>query len=83
MRRKEREKTVSLIDSLEHYDITRSIAERAGMLRREWAQRGRTLPLADLLIAAVAITHGLLLVTDNEKDFPMRELRLHRLDDGT
>jgi len=32
--------------------------------------------LPDLTIAAVAITNGLRLATDNPKDFPMPELRL-------
>lgn len=80
MRARERERTVALLDTLEHYDINRPVAERAGQLRREWALRGKTLPLADLLIAAVALSHGLVLVTDNAKDFPMKELRLYRLE---
>ncbi len=79
MKAKEREETVALLDSLEHYDITRPIAERAGLLRRDWSAQGKTLALADLLIASVALTHGLILITDNTKDFPMEELRLHDL----
>ena len=77
MRPKEREATVTLLDSLEHYDITRPIAERAGLLRREWSARGKTLALPDLLIASVALSHGLILITDNSKDFPMKELQVH------
>ena len=77
MKAKEREETVALLDSLEHYDITRPIAERAGLLRQDWSAHGRTLALADLLIASVALTQGLILITDNTKDFPMEELRLH------
>lgn len=80
MKPRERERTVALLDSLEHYDITRPIAERAGQLRREWAARGRTLALADLLIASVAMTHGLVFITDNERDFPMKELRRLKLE---
>jgi predicted nucleic acid-binding protein len=81
MRPKEQGATVALLDSLEIVDVTRPIAERAGLLRREWASRGRTLSLPDLLIAASAIHHGLVLVTDNVKDFPMRNLRLGRLEE--
>jgi predicted nucleic acid-binding protein len=77
MKAKEREETVALLDSLEHYDITRPIAERAGLLRWDWSAHGRTLTLADLLIASVALTQGLILITDNTKDFPMEELRVH------
>ena len=77
MRSKERRPTVALLASLEHYDITRDIAEKAGALRREWATRGRTLTLPDCLIAAAALTHDLVLVTDNAKDFPMPGLLRH------
>jgi predicted nucleic acid-binding protein len=76
MRPKERPTTLKLLDSLEHYDITRPVAERAGLLRQEWSRRGLTLTIADLLIASVALEHGLILVTDNLKDFPMRDLRM-------
>ncbi len=74
---KEREATVALLDSLEHYDITRPVAERAGLLRREWSARGKTIALPDLLIASVALTHGLIFVTDNGRGFPMKDLQLH------
>jgi predicted nucleic acid-binding protein len=33
----------------------------------------------DVTIAAVALTHGLTLLTDNRKDFPMPELALYSL----
>lgn len=82
MRSKERRPTVALLASLEHYDITRDIAEKAGTLRREWATRGRTLTLPDCLIAATALTHDLVLMTDNAKDFPMPGL-LRRTPDAT
>jgi tRNA(fMet)-specific endonuclease VapC len=77
MRPRERAATAALLDSLETYDVTRPIAERAGLLRRTWAARGRTLALIDLLIASTALDLGLVLVTDNTRDFPMKELQLH------
>jgi predicted nucleic acid-binding protein len=40
---------------------------------------GQTLTLDDTLIASTAITHRLILVTDNRKDFPMPELNLYPL----
>jgi len=79
MRQKERAATVALLDSLEHFDVTRPIAEKAGLLRAEWAAKGRTFSLPDLLIAATAIMQGLLLITDNLRDFPMKELQIHQL----
>lgn len=77
MRPRERAATETLLDSLETYDVTRQIAERAGLLRRTWAARGKTLALADLLIASTGIGLGLVLVTDNTRDFPMKELQLY------
>ena len=59
--------------------MTWEIAKYAGALYREWRQKGLTLALPDLTIAAVAISYGLQLATDNPKDFPMRELRLYPL----
>lgn len=59
------------------YDITPEVARRAGRLRFEWARKGVTLALADALIASVALSYDLFLVTDNVRDFPMPELRLH------
>lgn len=50
-------------------DITPAIARYAGALRGRLAARGKTRTQADMLIAATAIVHGLILVTRNAKDF--------------
>src|SRR5664279_3502667 len=76
MRPKEREATDSFLHNLEYYDVTWKIAARAGALRYTWARKGHTLSLPDVTIAAVAIEHGLILLTDNPRHFPMPELRL-------
>jgi predicted nucleic acid-binding protein len=57
----------------------RSAARLAGELRQEWARKGKTFLLADMIIAAVCLTGGLTLVTDNRKDFAMPGLTLHPL----
>jgi predicted nucleic acid-binding protein len=49
---------------------------QAGVWRREYARRGRTLAQADCLVAAAARAIGGRLATGNPKDFPMRELRV-------
>ncbi len=49
--------------------VTRAVAERWGVLDGERQLLGRPLPMADGLIAATALEHGLTLVTRNEKDF--------------
>lgn len=79
MRSHEAERTEELLGSLEFYPVTSQIAQYAGELYREWRQKGMTLALPDLTIAAVAIGNSLLLATDNPKDFPMQELRLYPL----
>jgi predicted nucleic acid-binding protein len=61
------------------YEITPEIARLAGDLKNSWAARGRTFSLLDMMIAATAMVHDLILVTANVKDFPMPELRLHPL----
>ncbi len=71
MRPKERAATDSFLQNLEYYDVTWKIAERAGRLRYDWARKGHTLSLADVTIAAVAMEHGLILLTDNPRHFPM------------
>lgn len=76
MRPHEEAKTDSLIGSLQYFAVTQAIAKHAGRLKYEWAHRGVTLSTADTTIAAVALTHTLILLTDNRKHYPMPELRL-------
>ena len=49
--------------------ITESVAERWGTLTAEQRLRGRQVTMADGLIAATALEHGLTVVTRNVKDF--------------
>jgi len=79
MRPHEAERTEEFLGSLEFYPVTPEVAKYAGELYREWRRKGLTLALPDLTVAAVAIRNGLLLATDNPKDFPMPELRLYSL----
>ncbi|MGH9770125.1 MAG: type II toxin-antitoxin system VapC family toxin [Candidatus Acidiferrales bacterium] len=79
MRPHEAARTEQLLSSLVWYEITRAVARRAGRLRFDWARQGATLSLADTLIAATALEHGLTLITDNRKHFPMPELLLHSI----
>ena len=79
MRAKEEEPTEEFLRSLEYYHITWAVARLAGLLKRDYARKGRTLNIADATIAAVALSHELTLLTDNAKDFPMKELSLFPL----
>ncbi len=76
MRRHEAQATGEFLDVLDYYDTTRPIARRAGDLKAAWARKGKTLALPDVLIAAVALEHGLTLATANCEHFPMPELKL-------
>jgi len=71
MRPHEAEATNALLKSLDYYEITWEIARKAGEIKFQQARRGRTLSLADTIIAAVALSNELKLITDNIKDYPM------------
>jgi predicted nucleic acid-binding protein len=77
MRASEENKTDRFLDSLACYPLTREIAHRAGHLRNQWARKGRTLELADMMVAATALEYGAALMTENRKDFPVDGLRLY------
>ncbi len=79
MRPSEGRKTEAFLSSLDCFPITGEIARRAGTLKNNWAQQGRTLSLADMLVAATALEHKLTLLTDNRKDFPLPELSFYPL----
>ena len=76
MRPHEAERTGELLDELEVYPVTLEIARSAGLLKNEWKVRGYTFTLADMTMAATALAQGLVLITDNLKDFPMAGLRV-------
>lgn len=75
----EKSKTEAFLVSLECYPMTATIARRAGALKNESAHKGRTLSLADMIVAATALEHGLTLMTDNRKDFSFPELNVYPL----
>lgn len=75
-------RTDAFLEALAWYDTSRTIARRAGRLRFDYARQGRTLSIPDTLLAATALEHGLTLVTDNRKHFPMPELSLYPLPQG-
>ncbi len=79
MRKGEEARTAEFLDSLEFLPITRDVARRAGLVRRDFAIRGTSLSLADTIIAAVALSNHCTLITDNIKDFPSDELTLYPL----
>jgi predicted nucleic acid-binding protein len=77
MRPSEEPATEAFLSALECHEITAAAGRLAGKLKSTWSRKGRTLALADMIIAAVAIERECALVTDNRKDFPMPELQLY------
>ncbi|HXM43487.1 MAG TPA: PIN domain-containing protein [Bryobacteraceae bacterium] len=69
--------TAEFLGSLGYHEVTLMTARSAGRLRYDWARKGQTLSLADATIAAVALAHGLMLMADNIRHFPMQELQLY------
>ena len=51
------------------YPITAAIAQRCGVLRGQFQAQGITRSVPDMLIAATAIEHQLVLATRNVRDF--------------
>ena len=51
------------------HGVTEVIAKHAGLLRGQLARKGKVRSQADMLIAATAAAHGLMLATRNERDF--------------
>jgi predicted nucleic acid-binding protein len=79
MRPHERVRTEELLSVLDSHPVTAELARLAGLIKNEWKTKGFILSLPDALIAATAIAHGLTLITDNRKDFPMPELAIYPL----
>jgi predicted nucleic acid-binding protein len=74
MRPDEAQRTEALLSVLDCYNLTGTSGRRAGALKQQWARKGHTLTLADMMVAVIALERGCTLMTDNLKDFPMEEL---------
>ena len=79
MRAHEKERTAELLGGFEEIEVTGEIARLAGSLKNEWKGKGFALLLPEMMIAATAIVHGLTLVTENRKDFPMPQVTMLEL----
>ncbi|MBU1262857.1 PIN domain-containing protein [bacterium] len=79
MKEKEREATEGLIESLTYFEVSKEIAKRSGEIKLRFAKKGITLTTSDAIIAAVAVTNNLILMTDNSRHFPIPELKICEL----
>lgn len=76
LRPAERRRAASLLDRLGFIATSREAAVRAGRYQADHAKRGRTIHLADALIAGTARAHGAIILTHNVRDFPMGDVRV-------
>lgn len=79
LRDHEKAGTDAFLSSLEFFPFTWEVAQKAGLIRREWRQKGKTISFTDASLAAVAIHNNLPFLTDNRKDYPMEDLKLYPL----
>jgi len=75
MRERERGATLRFLNALACYAVDKPVADLAGEWLRRYRQQGVTLDVPDVLIAATARHHDLVLLTYNPRHFPMPELR--------
>jgi predicted nucleic acid-binding protein len=73
----EKARTKELLDSMESIILDTPMAYLAGSFLREYRGKGVSLSLADVMIAATAIIENLILLTYNQRHYPMPEIKLH------
>ena len=79
MRPSEKQVTEAFLNSLTDYPVTAEIADRAAEYYRALRARGKTVDLPDLIVAATAKAHRLVVVTYNAEHFLMPDLTLYPL----
>ena len=77
VKRGEEEATNRFLKALKIFDVTWEVADRSAQLVREYQSKGRTLGVADALIAGTCLLHNLTLVTYNRKHYPIAELDIY------
>jgi len=77
MRPGEESRTEALLSGLLCLGLSESAACLAGKWKFTYSQKGRTIALADALIAAIAFEQHCQLLTDHRKDFPMLDVKLY------
>lgn len=70
-------KTENLLNELQSFDVTPTIAKQAGLYWQEYAKKLKNLNIIDCLIAATATVNNLTLVSLNIKHFPFKDIKLH------
>lgn len=65
-----------LLGAFAYWPIDWSVARLAGEYRYRYGREGRKLPVPDVVLGAHAIREDATLITNNERDFPMPELKI-------
>ncbi len=76
MKEREQPATEALLGALRCFPVSFDVARQSGEWRSKYRAKGREVSLPDAIIGATAHIHGLILVTDNKKDFPMPVLTI-------
>jgi predicted nucleic acid-binding protein len=76
VRPRERRRASELLDRLRFLVTGPDAARCAGRYQAEWSARGRTIEIADALIAGTARSYGAVVLTHNVADFPMTDVRV-------
>ena len=63
------QKIADLLEDVQVLDFDHACAEQFGKVRGGLLRQGISVPMADLMIASVALVHNLTLVTNNTADF--------------
>lgn len=79
MRPHEEQRTEAFLASFLCFTMDKTAARAGGHFKAQWAPKGHTLAIVDCAIAATAIQYQCVLATDNRRDFPMPELKMHPL----
>ncbi|MBI2085991.1 PIN domain-containing protein [Candidatus Daviesbacteria bacterium] len=69
-------KTERLLNELQNFDVTSTVAKQAGLYWQEYSKNLKNLSLIDCLIAATANMNEAILVSLNKKHFPMSDIKL-------
>jgi len=78
MKTGEERNTTVFIDGLISIDVDVSIARRAGGMIGELRSKGKTVGIADAIIAATALQLDTTLLTNNVEHYPFKELKVVR-----
>lgn len=76
VRPEDQEKAAAFLDALSFVPSTHEASRQAGIWRYEYARRGTSLSVPDMLIAATAHLNNITIITGNKVHYPVPQLSL-------